>query len=219
VGKGTVMLEHEFIVPAQEVLYKLGTRAHKVHLPVQDEKAAESLWQKKGAGEFDFPFWMGFWPSALGLLDFFERESYSLQNSLEIGCGSGIIAQAWHKHERIYHTDLMLDALFFVKKYMNNREARFFVLDFLNPAIGKKFDFVFGSDILYEDRLCDAVPVFLDKHLADGGKCIIADPERSGRDQIYQRLQHKNLDFARTMHHYQVDGVEKSCYLYHWERK
>ena len=56
-----------------------------------------------------------------------------------------------------------------------------------NPLLGK-FDFIIGSDILYEPSHAKLVSAFIDAHSSKRVEVIIVDPNRSNRSKFIAKM-------------------------------
>ncbi|MFW5488251.1 MAG: methyltransferase [Desulfovibrio sp.] len=126
--------------------------------------------------EFELPLWAKMWPPAFMLSFFLQRipsqnqagEPYTM---LELGGGVGICGLfAAAAGFKVTITDIVPDALLFTRINIlhNGLEDRATVCkaDFLADRLGKKFDYIVASDIIYGQPNLRPLVKFLLAHLA-----------------------------------------------------
>ncbi|MBI4773966.1 MAG: methyltransferase domain-containing protein [Deltaproteobacteria bacterium] len=132
---------------------------------------------KKGEGER--PFWAKIWESSVLLAHLLSMLPVKSDASmLEIGCGmgvAGLFASAFG-HDTIL-TDINEDALAFARANaaLNGLEdTRIVRLDWGSDRLERRFDMIFGSDVLYTDGSYGLLIEFLKAHLKPDGKVVLA---------------------------------------------
>ncbi len=145
------------------------------------------------------PYGMELWPAASMLAQHLvQGEGGAGRTALELGCGLGLVSIVGQTHGwRMVATDNEPESLRFVAYNAALNEITLdscALLDWNAPAMGQRFDRVFGADLLY-DR-ANAMPILkcLRKFLVDDGAAILTDPNRSvadnfvslARDQSFQ---------------------------------
>ncbi len=130
------------------------------------------------------PYGMELWPAAIMLADYvLRRDPGEGGRAVELGCGVGLVSMAatlagWH----VTATDNDPIALRFSEynAALNNIGiAAHEPLDWREPPVGRRFDRVFATDVLYQ--LDDHAPLLrcVGATLAENGVAMVVDPNRS----------------------------------------
>lgn len=157
------------------------------------ERAAdmESLWEAMTEFTEDerLPYWTELWPSSLVLADWLyeQRERLHGQPCLDLGCGIGLTALVgqW-LGAKVIGMDYEPEALHYA--YLNAEHNHvsqpcWVVMDWRKPAVQQHgLRFIWGGDIMYEQRFAAPVLDFLEYALADDGVAWIAEPTRAVYD-------------------------------------
>jgi len=155
------------------------------------------------------------WPAAKILATLVQAINLTGKRVLEIGCGIALSSIVLHRQgvnitASDYHplTQEFLDrnirrnGLTPIKYLTGNWEST-------NPLMGK-FDFIIGSDILYQPAHVIDVSDFIDRHSSNDVKVIIVDPGRENRAKFTHKMQGLGYD-----HHFesfdQIDEDKKRC--------
>jgi len=170
------------------------------------EALIDRLTRKAGDGPLKLPFWARIWPTSI-LLSYFLRRleprtaSGEAKTMLEIGAGVGIcglFAAAFGFEATI--TDIEPDALLFTRiniaKNGLSANARAVRADFSADRLGRRFDYIIGSEVLYLEDLHQPLLTFFAAHLR-------LDPEA---EIILARDYHRKADtfFRRAASDYHV---------------
>jgi predicted nicotinamide N-methyase len=181
----------------------LSRRFRVVQTPVQVNERELSLLHPASAedliDERDFevderlPYWAELWPSARVLGEQVLTIRGAGRSLLELGCGSGLVATcASLAGFDVLATDYYEDAPRFARlnAWRNDAPAvRGMLLDWRHLPSGLgPFDFVIGSDVLYERPYGELVAGAIAATLRDDGTAIIADPGRVGREAFLDAL-------------------------------
>ena len=157
------------------------------------ERAAdmESLWEAMTEFTEDerLPYWTELWPSSLVLADWLHEQRARLQGSfcLDLGCGIGLTALVgqW-LGANVIGMDYEPEALRYARLNAEHNgipQPFWVVMDWRKPAVRRhSLRFIWGGDIMYEQRFAAPVLDFLDYALADDGVAWIAEPSRSVYD-------------------------------------
>lgn len=149
----------------------------------------ESLWESISdevfADDERLPYWVELWPSslALGVWLADNRKKIAGRVCLDLGCGLGFTAilGSW-LGARVIGMDYEPEALAFARSNAISNTAPktdWLVMDWRTPALApKSLDFVWGGDIMYENRFVEPIFTFLDHTLAPGGIVWMAEPGR-----------------------------------------
>jgi predicted nicotinamide N-methyase len=135
--------------------------------------------EAQGLSLENFPYWAMVWDAALVLADFLvKQEPQSDREILEIGAGLGFagLCAAAHGH-RVTLTDNIPDALAFARlsKQQNNlHNVQIEYLDWTAPTLNGTYDWIVGSDILYEQKTFEPLMKVLARYLKPGGKIYLS---------------------------------------------
>jgi len=158
----------------------------------------ESLWEAMAANaeaaqDFDvderLPYWVEIWPASLLLCHWLERQRglVSGRVCLDLGCGLGVTAMAAAAlGARVVGLDYEWSALEYARR---NEKANFapgdsdrpswVQMDWRQPGFKpRSFPYIWGGDVMYEQRFIEPVAKFLEMNLAPGGLVWLAAPER-----------------------------------------
>lgn len=134
--------------------------------------------ESKGLSLENFPYWAMVWDAALVLADFLvKQEPEKNREILEIGAGLGFagLCAAARGHQ-VTLTDNIADALAFARLsvlHNNLTKAHVEYLDWSAPSLAGKFDWIIGSDILYEIKSFELLLQVFAKYLKPGGKIYL----------------------------------------------
>lgn len=144
--------------------------------------------------EDDIPFWAEIWPATLGCLSYLECHPELLRGErvLELGCGMGVLGIGiLLSGGLITQSDFVTEALQFatVNAARNGLSpARTLLGDWRNFKTDENFDWIVGSDILYEKKLHPYLLEIFGRVLVTGGRILLADPGREYARQFIQSL-------------------------------
>ncbi len=169
------------------------------------------------------PYFGVLWPSAKGLCQylFTHRKDFKNKSVLEIGCGLALPSFILAKQGvDVTATDFHRDVPIFLEKNFELNQTAFKYLK-LNwreedSEIGK-FDYVIGSDILYEGRHPYEVCRALIHYLKPGGKIILADPGRAYIQKFVSSM--NDLGFKETLlpESVELDGESRDIFVFKFE--
>ena len=129
------------------------------------------------------PYWADLWPSGRLLAGYLAQLDGRGRSLLELGCGAGLVATAAALAGfDVCATDYYDDALRFTKLNVATNTGRMpetRLVDWREmPTDLGRFDYVVGSDVLYDMSYGELVARAIDVTLKRGGEAIIADPGR-----------------------------------------
>lgn len=132
------------------------------------------------------PYFGVVWPSARALTRFVlsSPEEFAGKTALELGCGLALPSiAACRLGARVTATDFHPEVPRFLQRNLalnpGAEDFRYLHLDWQGGALPReRFDWVIGSDILYEKHQPELVARAIEAHLAPGGTAVIADPAR-----------------------------------------
>lgn len=141
----------------------------------------------------DVPFWAVLWPAAISLSEhFWENVDFSGLRVLELGAGLGLVGiVAAAKGADLVQTDFIPESLQLAKENaeingINNISC--VLADWRRFPLKEKFDWIIGSDILYEPKLHPFLERIFTDNLKPGGTIAIADPGRDDAGKFVERL-------------------------------
>jgi predicted nicotinamide N-methyase len=146
--------------------------------------------------EDDVPFWAVLWPAAIGMSEYiWENIDFTGKRVLELGAGLGLVGiTAAAKQASLVQSDFIQEALDFSEENagLNGISNISYVLaDWRDFVIEEKFDWILGSDILYEPKLHSYLKDVFCSNLKPGGTIVLSDP---GRDYAVKFIQEMELD-------------------------
>lgn len=171
------------------------------------------------------PYGLELWPSSLMLAELIlQEEAGDGRRAVDLGCGLGLVSMAaalagWH----ITATDNEATSLRFTEYNANANDCvidEIEPLDWRDPPKDRKFDRVFGADLLYE--LVNHVPLLscIGELLAPKGVALIVDPNRSVADgfEVLAKESGFEVTVAPTTKQ-SVDDCEAAGRLYRLTRR
>ncbi len=169
------------------------------------------------------PYFGVLWPSAKGLCQYLFQNINDFKNKsvLEIGCGLALPSFILKKEGiDVVATDFHRDVPLFLKENfkLNNIEFDYRSLNWRdeNLELGK-FDFVIGSDILYESRHPYEVCHALIRYLKPNGQIILADPGRSYIQKFVTSM--NELGFKETLipESVELDNEKRDIFVFKFQ--
>jgi len=171
-------------------------------------------------------FWWGLTAAALALARELEsRGDLADRSVVELGCGlglPGIVAALGGA--RVTFTDAKADALGYARQNaaanaLPTSRTAFEVLDWARPATREQFDFVLGTEILYDYNLHRAQLDLFERLLAPGGTLLLADRRRRVVERFFGRLRDAHFDGTSTDHTLALPGEPPHCItVFAWRR-
>lgn len=163
---------------------------------IEREEDMEALWERVGDEDFGederMPYWAELWPASLLLGQWLFAKSAEISGKwcLELGCGLGLTAMAGAAAgARVAAMDYEWRAVRQARRnaVRNLPEVPFYTrMDWRAPAFRPgAFDFVWGSDILYETRFHAPLTPLFATLLAPGGRIWLAEPERKVSEPVW----------------------------------
>lgn len=177
----------------------------------------ESLWDAITDEEFTederLPYWVELWPSSLALAAWLEsrRDLIAGRTCLDLGCGLGFtaIVSSW-LGARTVGIDYELAAVRYARRnalHNNIPAPAFAVMDWRAPALApRSCAFIWGGDIMYENRFVDPVLDCLDYALADNGLVWMAEPGRGAYEHFMHGLARRRW-LSRPVCRREVDAL------------
>jgi predicted nicotinamide N-methyase len=158
------------------------------------------------------PYWADIWPSGRVLATYVMQLPGDGRSLLELGCGAGLVATAAALAGfDVCATDYYDDALRFTRLNVATHTGRVpstRLVDWRElPTDLGRFDFVVGSDVLYERAYGGLVAKAIDITLAVRGEAIIADPGRIAAEEFVRDANARGLHLAGREDVAFVEGV------------
>jgi len=158
---------------------------------------------KAFAEDEKMPYWAEIWSGSIILSKWILQQNYPKERTfLEIGAGVGPVSAILTSNG--YHctaTDYDDDALEFCKLNSELNGGSNFLktafLDWRKPSLKEKYDFIVGSDIIYEVRNILPILDVVSLNLKPGGKFYFSDPGR--RPMSHLRTLVREADFNLTV--------------------
>lgn len=136
------------------------------------------------------PYWAEIWPGSLVLSGFLLRQNFPVESTfMEIGAGVGVIsvvlaANGFSSLATDYDEDALEFCLLNGKLNNSGEKLKTAFLDWRKPTINQQFDYIVGSDIVYEVRNMLPILDVVNKNLKPGGKFYFSDPGRRPMEHL-----------------------------------
>lgn len=132
------------------------------------------------------PYFGVIWPSARAVSEYLSslpEDEISQKTLLELGCGLGLPSMIAAKRGALvsasdFHPEV--EALLIKNCRRNELQSlRYSKLNWETESVNsEKFDWIIGSDLLYEQRFAESLARTISSHLKHEGKAVISDPGR-----------------------------------------
>jgi SAM-dependent methyltransferase len=166
-----------------------------------------------GISEAHWSLFGQLWPSCLELADrLAARPLQPGERMLEVGCGLAVASLVAHRRGiDVTACDIHpLAGEFLLANAARNGlpplRYRHASWGDAEPDLGGPFDFVVGSDVLYEPDSRGLLATFLARQTAPGGEIWIVDPDRGNRAPFHRRM--SELGFVR--HEERIDAPSRA---------
>jgi len=153
----------------------------------------------------NFPLWAKAWEASWVLADFLAGlPPESEKRLLEIGCGLGLVGVvAASFGHRIVMTEHNPDAMEFARanaELNHCSDVEILDLDWNNPAIYSRFDYIVGSEVVYHEKDLEPLKKLFERLLKPDGEVILCEGIRK-----------TTLDFFKEMQrHFDLKALQKS---------
>jgi predicted nicotinamide N-methyase len=157
----------------------------------------ESLWQQMDDSdphaEDRIPYWVELWPATRVLCAWLADRELTGRMCLDLGCGLGLSALvASARGASVLALDHQPAALRFavLNAQKNKTPSPLWVcMDWNKPGlVAGAFDYIWGGDVLYEQRFFEPLENLLRYCLKPDGRAWFADPERSVSRDVWSRF-------------------------------
>jgi predicted nicotinamide N-methyase len=158
------------------------------------------------------PYWAELWPSSVALAKAVGARSLRGARTLELGCGLGLVSVAAAlAGARVLATDWSAEAIRFTTANAERNQVRLDtkIVDWAAPEpilATAPWQFVLGSDVLYERRNVTQMLDLLPRLVDPTGEVWIADPgrqtsmdflDRAERDWTRRTTEHDRIEIHR----------------------
>lgn len=139
------------------------------------------------------PYWAELWPAAQGLAEYiWESVDFRGETVLELGAGLGLPGLvAALKGGKTVLTDYKSSALEIAARNAARNKitgVEFILADWRGFSLTEQFDWIIGSDILYNPKLNPYVAAIIDRNLRPRGQLIFAHPGRKVTHDFLREL-------------------------------
>lgn len=140
------------------------------------------------------PYWAELWPSAIALAQFvMENEKmFAGKSVLEIGCGLALPGIAAGKLTKgVIMSDYLQEALEMASvnwSLNHDSDPKVLIMDWRNPDPSHAADILLASDVAYERRMFDFLPLAFHQLVKPGGKIIVSEPDRHYAREFFSTL-------------------------------
>lgn len=161
---------------------------------VDPDRLLEQALSRTDRNEMELdPFWAATWRAAVGLERALDLYDISGKRVLELGCGSGRTGiGAALRGAQVTMTDVVGMAILVSRFNARHVKDKVTVrrLEWKNEQIpGEPYDYVIGSDIVYDPALHAIVEPCFRRHLARHGKVLLSEPQRHTGDRFKNWIQ------------------------------
>jgi predicted nicotinamide N-methyase len=154
------------------------------------------------------PYWAHLWSGALVLAAAIPS---GVRSVLELGCGLGLPGLvAARRGARVTFVDREPVALAFVRaSAAANAVAAVDVVaaDVLGPALDGRFQLVLAAELLYDRAAFAPLAGAIARHLAPGGRALLADAGRIDTAAFYDELDAAGLRWRSSVHPVREEGL------------
>ena len=140
------------------------------------------------------PYWADLWPSAIAMSEHLVKGKCVTPDMLihEMGCGLGLPGIVAGKlGGTVLFTDYLEGALDFAKRNWNlnnSLAATFRKMDWRNPDPDLQADLLLASDVAYERRSFEFLPLAFKTLVKPGGKIFVSEPNRLYAQDFFDSL-------------------------------
>lgn len=197
------------VITINEFDYQISSLKDRQQFDDQDQEAvtlgiSSAIWSLFGV----------IWPTSVVMALNVHKCGMEGKRVLEIGCGIGlssivlhrlgidITASDYHPRARSFlDKNVFANGLVPIKYQTGNWETE-------NKELGK-FDYVIGSDILYQPAHAKQVSQFIDRHANDKVEVMIGDPGRENRSHFTRQMVDLGYSHRFEKFDQQLDGGQR----------
>lgn len=161
----------------------------ELKLPNGNEELDQE-WAQSNYDDAKFPYWRSEWYSVYGLHDYLQEQDLREEHKfLELGCGAGVLAQIFTNRPGTWvFSDLVLESLNFIQENIQLQERDNLCCGSWDEVFIQDVDYLLASDVLYEPSFVEPLTHFAWQSLKSGGRFVLANPQRTGRDSALNEL-------------------------------
>lgn len=156
--------------------------------------------------QLGLPYWAELWDSAIGVGQWMvERSDRWRQHKgfsvLDLGCGMGLSGTvAALLGAQVLFADIQPECLLFARlngvRYSASVRAR--RVDWQRDDLGRTFDLIVGSDVLYDRTQWTHLDTFFRTHLAPGGLVLLGEPGRMSGELFVPWVRERGWQFHES---------------------
>jgi predicted nicotinamide N-methyase len=176
---------HAFLSPGKIALSLCG-REWTLLRPADLESLWASMTDEAFTTDERLPYWVELWPASLALAMWLENNKERITNRicLDLGCGLGFTALVGSlAGAKVIGMDYEPAALAYARKNAVSNAVPsplWTVMDWRKPALApKSCAYIWGGDVMYENRFVTPVFDFITYALAENGVVWMAEPGRN----------------------------------------
>jgi predicted nicotinamide N-methyase len=169
------------------------------------------------------PYWAELWPSSVALARYTAQcLEVRGRQVLELGCGLGLVGVvASLQGARVLCTDYEPDALAFARHNARcnaSRGIHFRLVDWRQPALRRRYDYILASDVIYEARNFGPLVALLQRFLSRGGAAVFAEPGRPNAIPFFALLRQRGFRYEKRLYPVEWDGAHQiAIYTIHYQ--
>ena len=155
------------------------------------------------------PYWAEAWAASYGVAEELTHHDLNGQLVLDLGCGLGMTgAVAAARGASVVMADYAPPALQFARwnTWPWRDQVRIVRLDWRKDALPERFDWIVGSEILYDRDELLYLDAFWKQHLNDTGVILLGDAQRGVSAEMLEQLQSRGWSVTVCPGNWSHDG-------------
>lgn len=162
--------------------------------------------ERVSGDQLGLPYWAELWDSAIGVGQWMLDRSPLWRRAepvrvLDLGCGMGLAGTvAAMLGAEVLFADIQPECLLFARlnglRYRSTVEAR--RVDWQRDDLGRTFDLIVGSDVLYDRTQWTFLDTFFRTHLAPQGTVLLGEPGRMSGELFVPWIRGNGWTFHET---------------------
>jgi len=156
------------------------------------------------------PYWAELWDSAIGIGQYLAMNTTDRRRAdidanpspadtvLDLGCGMGLAGTvAAVMGADVTFADVETDCLLFsaVNGLRHSANVSWKKTDWQRDDLGRRFDLIIGSDVLYDRTQWPHLDAFFRRHLQPNGRVLLGEPGRQSGDLFIPWILERNWQF------------------------